>query len=136
MHINPRWAGGRPDAPPQIFREKRKNGGAQCGSFLHTFSYIFFAPFLKVSAQGLARSVHRVRSNDPTSKNICDCAMTTVLKGSTRNFQELIRTSVPTKRISRNLDYSDLGSDQFSGRTIIRQWENVQMLLIPKARGR
>ena len=50
---------------------------------LHTFSCILSAPFLKISAQGNRRSGHQVRSSDPTSQNICDCTVTTVLKGST-----------------------------------------------------
>ena len=66
--------------------------------FLHIFSYILSAPFLKVSDQGHLWSGHQVRSSDPTSKNICDCAVPTVLKASIWYPRELIMGSVPRKR--------------------------------------
>ena len=62
--------------------------------------------------------------------------MTIVLNGSTWNFQELIRASVPTKRVSRNFDFSNLRSGQFSDQTIIRQREYLKMLRIPNVRGK
>ena len=108
--------------------------GAQRGRVLHTLSHILSALFLKISAEGHLRSGHQVKSSDPTSENICDCAVATVLKGSTSDFQELTMVSVLTKRISRNFDFSDLSSGQFSDQTILWQWENVQMLFIPKLR--
>ena len=65
-----------------------------------------------------------------TSKN--DSAVTTVFKVSILNFQKLIRASVPTKTYSRNFDFGDLRSGRFWDVAIIRQWENVQMLFLPK----
>ena len=53
---------------------------------------------------------------------------------STLNFQELIGAPAPVECISRNLDFSDLRSVRPSDLTIIGQWENVQMLFIPKIR--
>ena len=50
------------------------------------------------------------------------------------NFQELIEAPAPVRRISRNHDFSDLRSCRPSDLTIIGQWENVQMLFIPKIR--
>ena len=50
-----------------------------------------------------------------TAKNICDGAMTTVLKGSTWNFHGLIRASVPTKLISRNFHFGGLRLGKFCG---------------------
>ena len=50
--------------------------------FLHSFSYMIFAPFQKISAQGHLRSGHQFRSSDPISKIIYDCAVTTVVKVS------------------------------------------------------
>ena len=58
--------------------------------------------------------------------------MTTVFKGSTNYFQDLIRSSVPIKPTSRNFDFGGLRSGQFSDQTIIRPWENVQTLFVPK----
>ena len=72
----------------------------------------------EISAQGHLMSGHQVRSSDPTYKNICDWAVTTVLQGSTWSFQQLIRASVPTKRIFRNFDFLDLRSGQLSDQTI------------------
>ena len=54
--------------------------------------------------------------------------MTTVLKGSTWNFQGLIRVSVPTKHISQNFHFGDLRLGQFCGVPNIRQWEKNQIL--------
>ena len=110
--------------------------------FLAYFLHILSVSFLKVSAQIHLSSGHQATSSDlppksyPTSKTICDCAVTIVLNGSTWNFQELIRASVPTKRVSRNFDFSNLRSGQFSDQTIIRQREYLQMLLIPIVRGK
>ena len=51
--------------------------------FLRTFPYILFAHFLKILTQGHLKLGHQVSSSDPTSKNICYCAVSTVLKEST-----------------------------------------------------
>ena len=59
--------------------------------------------------------------------------MTTVFKASIRNFQELIRVLVPTKRISRNFYFGGLRSCKFWDLTIIWQWGNVQMPFFPKS---
>ena len=53
--------------------------------------------------------------------------MTTFFELSIWNFQELIRASVPTKRLSRNFDFGGLWSGQFWDLTIIRSWQNVHM---------
>ena len=102
--------------------------------FLQTSSHINFAPFQKISAKCHLRSCHLVGSDDPTSKNIYDCDMSTVFKMSVWNFQELMMVSVPTRRISRNFDFGDLILwPKF--RSILRpdniaQWENVQILVL------
>ena len=50
-------------------------------------------------------------------------------------FLELIRVSVvPTKHLSRNLDFGDLRSGQFCDLTIIGQLENVETSFPPKVR--
>ena len=112
-------------------------GGGRLDAPLMFFACLFCilsAYFLKISVQGHLMSRHQARSSDPTFENICDCAVTEVPKGSTWHFQELIRVSVPTTRLSRNFDINDLRSGPFSCHTIIRQWENVQMPFIPKVR--
>ena len=75
--------GGRLDAPLRFFKNSEKKQRRAAAHFLHTFLYILPAHFLKISAQGHLRSGHQVRSSDPTSEKNCDCAVTTVLKGST-----------------------------------------------------
>ena len=54
--FNPRGAGGASRPPPQVFREYWKKAALRAAVFLHTFPYIFSAPFLKLSAQGHPRS--------------------------------------------------------------------------------
>ena len=43
---------------------------------------IFAAPFLIISTPSLLKSGRQVRSTDPTSRNVCDCPVATVFKGS------------------------------------------------------
>ena len=56
-----------------------------CGAvvFFAYLSYILFVPFLKIPTQGLLRSGKVI-----PRKNICGCAVSTVLRGSMRNFQD------------------------------------------------
>ena len=61
--------------------------------FLVHFSFILFIPLLKILAQGQLRSDHQVRSSGTIFKNICDCAMTTIFKGSIWNSQKMIMAS-------------------------------------------
>ena len=60
--------------------------------------------------------------------------MATVFNGLTSNSQELIGVPAPVKRLSRYFDFSDVRSGQPSDLTVIGQWENLQMLFIPKIR--
>ena len=64
--------------------------------------------------------------------NICNCAVATVLKGSTYNFQELIRSSVPTKLFLRIWISMTWGHVNFRTRPLQGNWKNVQMLFILK----
>ena len=52
-----------------------------------------FRTITEISPQGHHRSGHQVKSSDPTSKSIYDCAVATVCKTSIWNFQELISIS-------------------------------------------
>ena len=80
---------------------------------------------------GQVRSGHQSRSNDPKK---CNCTVATIFKRSIWNFQELTRTSFPTKHISPNFVFGDQRSGQWCDLTFIRQWENVEMPFIPKIR--
>ena len=84
QQVNPHRAGGRLDPPPirYFVNNEKTAASSQKRRFWHTFLCILSAPFLKISAESHRRSDHQVRSSDPTSKNICDCTVTTVLKGS------------------------------------------------------
>ena len=75
-----------------------------------------------------------VRSSWPNLQKYLRFRCGYIFQGPTRNLQELIGASVPTKRLSPNFDLRDLRSDQFSEQAIMMQWENVQMLVIPKVR--
>ena len=94
--------------------------------FWHAFPYINCATLKKISPRS-----SQVRSPGQAKwsylENIYDCVVTTVFKVSICNFQELIKASIPTKRLSRNFDFVDLRSGQFWDLTIISQWENIQM---------
>ena len=51
-----------------FFANSEKTAARSAAVVLHTFLYINFAPFQKISAQGHLRSGHQVRSSAPTSK--------------------------------------------------------------------
>ena len=74
---------------------------------------IFLATFVKVSILGHARSGHQVRSSDHTLQKIYNRAPATVFEGKLWNFRNMIRSSVPTKFISRIFDIGDLRSGHF-----------------------
>ena len=48
--------------------------------------------------------------------------------------KEFIRVSIRTKRKAQNFGFGDLRSSQCCDLTIIRQWENLEMLFIPNVR--
>ena len=101
------------------------------GHFDHTIWFLQNSEKIthgKVIPAQVTRSGH-----DSTSKNIYDRPVATVYKRYIRNFHELIRASVPTKRMSRKFDFSDLRSGQCCNLTIIRLRENVQMPFIQRA---
>ena len=131
QQVNPHRAGGRLDPPPirYFVNNEKTAASSQKRRFWHTFLCILSAPFLKISAESHRRSDHQVRSSDPTSKNICDFTVTTVLKGSTWNLQGVIRVSVPTKRMSRNFYFGDLRSGQFCDLHIIGNGRKSRTLL-------
>ena len=54
--------------------------------------------------------------------------------GINMNFQNCMRLSVSTKRISRNFDIDDLRSDQFGDLSITSQWGNMHMLPVSNMR--
>ena len=114
-----------------FFANSEKTAARSGAVFLHTFLYINFAPFQKISTQGHLRSGHQVRSSAPTSKKYLwfrrDYSFSCInmkLSG--------VDKGIPTKRISRNFDFGDPMSGQFWDLTIIRQWENVHMPLFRK----
>ena len=65
------------------------------------------------------------QASEPTSKY--DCAVHTVFKRLTWNFQEFISASVGTKCISRNFDFGELRSGQFCD---LKQWEGSGKMLM------
>ena len=105
--------------------------GGHFGHHLRTSACLFIHPLLILLANLISGQVTR-SGRDPTSKSICDCAVATVCQRSILNFQELIRVSVPTKRLYRNFDFDGYGSGQFCSLSIIKQRENVRMLFTPK----
>ena len=80
-------------------------------------------------APGDLRSGHQVRSSDPTSKKVWACTKARADERSIWHYQELVRVTVCTKRISRNFDICDLRSGQFYDLPIISQWEKFQLAL-------
>ena len=115
-NLNPRRARDV-QTPPQMLRELRKNGVAQRRRFSCLFIHLFPNP-----SENFSPGSSQVRPPGPVKRpnlrNICDCAVATVFKGSTRNCQKLTGESGPTKCLSRNFYFDDLRSDQFLTRPL------------------
>ena len=114
--------------PPCFFRLKQENGGAQRRRVFTYLIPIFLATFVKVSILSHARSGHQVRSYDHTLQKIYNRAPATVFEGKLWNFRNMIRSSVPTKCLSRIFDIGDLRSGHFRDLPIISQWTKINSL--------
>ena len=78
------------------------------------------------------RSGHQVRSKDLVTQ-FYNRATTTMFEGKLSNFRNMIRTSVPTKRISRFLFICDLRSRHFCDLPILSQWQQINSLFSASA---
>ena len=94
--------------------------------FWHTLLAIIFTPFLKILYPGHLPG-HRVRLSGPISQKVCDATAATVFEQPIRNFQDIIRLSVATKRLSWIFFFGDLRSGQNCDLRIIRQLEISQI---------
>ena len=88
---------------------------------------------MHIGKKEIARSGHQSKSNDLPLKRHLHCGYD--FEGSIGNSQKLMMASVPTKRISKFwFQWPEVRSVLYL--TIIRQWENVEMPIIPKVRAR
>ena len=116
--------------PPKSIRLNLRPGGGVGGGGAAPpfFGYLFIHQFRTLRENFGPRS-SQVRLPGQVKwqylHNLYDYAVTAVFKVLIWNFQELIRASVHTKRLSRNVHFGDLKSGQFWDLTIIRQWENA-----------
>ena len=126
--LNPRPAGGWGVwTPPLRFFEDSENTAAlRAAGFSPTLTPIFSATFVKISTQGHVRSGHQVSSSDPTTKWLSHRATATMFQGKLWNFRNVMRSSVPTKRISRIFYIGDLRSGHVYDLPIISQWAKNQ----------
>ena len=105
--------------PLRFFADSRKTAARSAAGFSPTLSPIFLASFVKVSILGHARSGNQVRSSDHTLQKLFNRAPPTVFEEKLWNFRNIIRSSVPTKCISRICDIGDLRSGHFRHLPII-----------------
>ena len=68
VNINPRPAGGAFERPPRFFEDSENTAARSAAGFSPTLPPIFSATFVKISTKDHVRSVHQVRSSDPTTK--------------------------------------------------------------------
>ena len=121
------WGVWTPPPPPCGFsRITRKRRRAAPPCFHLPYPHLF-DNFVKVSILGHARSGHQVRSSDHTLQNLYNRATATLFEGRLRNFLNMIRSSVPTKCISRIFDICDLRSGHFRDLPIISQWAKIKL---------
>ena len=113
--------------PLRFFADSKKTAARSAAGFSPTLSPIFLATFVKVSTLGHARSGHQVRSSDHTLQKVYSRAPATVFEGKLWNFRNMIRSSVPTKCISRIFDIGDLRSGHFRDLPIISQWAKIKL---------
>ena len=121
-YVNLRPAGGCLNTPLRFFADSKKTAAGSAAGFSPTLSPIFLPTFVKVSILGHVRSGHQVRSSDHTLQKLYNRAPATVFEGKLWNFRNMIRSSVPTKCISRIFDIGDLRSGHFRDLPIISQW--------------
>ena len=117
---------------PMFFSRIAKKWQRAAPPFCIPFHASISHPSRKFQSKVISGQVTRTGQVTLPKKN-SDFAMITVFEVPIRNFQ-LIKASVPTKRVSRNFDFGDLRSGQFWDLTIIRQWENVHMLFFSNVR--
>ena len=113
--------------PLRFFADSKKTAARSATGFSPTLSPIFLATFVKVSILGRARSGHQVRSSDHTLQKLYNRAPATVFEGKLWNFRNMIRSSVPTKCVSRIFDIGDLRSGHFRDLPIISQWAKIKL---------
>ena len=120
--------GGVFEHPPlRFFADSKKTAARSAAGFSPTLFPIFLATFVKVSILGHARSGHQVRSSDHTLQKLYNRAPATVFEGKLWNFRNIIRSSVPTKRVSWIFYIGDLRSGHFRDRPIISQWAKIKL---------
>ena len=130
LSLNLRPAGGGGgclNTPCGFSRIARKTAARSAAGFSPTLSPIFLATFVKVSILGHARSGHQVRSSNHTLQKLYNRPPATVFEGKLWNFRNMIRSSVPTKCISRILDIGDLMSGHFRDLPIMSQWAKIKL---------
>ena len=125
--VNLRPAGGCLNTPLRFFTDSKKTAARSATGFSPTLSPIFLATFVKVSILGHARSGHQVRSSDHTLQALYNRASATVFEGKLWNFRNMIRSSIPTKCISRIFYIGDLRSGHFRDLPIISQWAKIKL---------
>ena len=118
------------NTPLRFFADSKKTAARSAAGFSPTLSPILFATFVKVSILGHARSGHQVRSSDHTLQKFYNRARATVFEGKLWNFRNMIRSSVPTKRISWIFDIGDLRSGHFRDLPIISQWAKIKLSVL------
>ena len=127
MALNLRPAGGCLNTPLRFFADSKKTAARSAAGFSPTLSPIFLATFVKVLILGHARSGHQVRSSDHTLQKLYNLAPATVFEGKLWKFRNMIRSSVPTKCISRIFDICDLRSGHIRDLPIISQWAKIKL---------
>ena len=126
-YVNLRPAGGCLNTPLRFFADSKKTATRSAAGFSPTLSPICLASFVKVSILGHARSGHQVRSCNHTLQTLYNRAPATVFEEKLWNFRNMIKSSVPTKRISWIFDIGDLRSGHFRELPIISQWAKIKL---------
>ena len=124
---NLRPAGGCLNTPLRFFADSKKTAARSAAGFSPTLSPIFLATLMKVSILGHARLGHQVRSSDHTLQKLYNRAPATVFEGMLWNFRNMIRSSVPTKCISRISISVTLGQVIFVTSPILSQCSKIKL---------
>ena len=129
FNTRPAGGGGAFERPPQVFEDSENTAARSAAGFSPTLPPSFPQLLWKFWPKAMWGQV--TRSGQVTKlQNNSHRATATIFQGKLWNFRNMMRSSVPTKRISRIFDIGDLRSGHFCDLPIISQWAKNQLCYI------
>ena len=115
--------------PLRFFADSKKTAARSAAGFPPTLSPSFWQLLSKFRSWVMQGQVTRSGQVTIPYKNFT-IAPQLAFEGQSWNFRNMIRSSVPTKCISRIFDIGDLRSGHFRDLPIISQWAKIKLPLL------